>query len=236
MVKRLVSELGVELESKVTSVTVTPANSYGTTTEFVAKCVRWIAQSWLEIQDDQQDWDFMRTKGVFDLVEGQAQYEIPLQVDLADYDGLRPFVAPVQSRYILIADGAVSPMQRNHCYYVQPELYFGHFDRLEIAPGLPYRYTFTSNGCILFDPAPGKDSYKAEFRYRRLPQEFVEDTDTPTGLPPKFHMLIVYRAMGYYSGFDETEPQMARAVRLDKRMMNKLRIEQLPEYMVPGNE
>ena len=234
MVKRLVSELGVELPEKVTSVLTTPANSYGTTTEFINKCVVWINQAWLEIQEDQTDWDFMRKQGIFPLVKGQDQYEIPLQAGLEDYDGIRPFVAPIQERYIWLTDGAQSPAVRTHCYYIPPELYFGYYNRLNVVPGQSYKYTFTSNGCILLHPPPGSPSYSLEFRYQRTVQELAEDTDTPTGLPSKFHMLIVYRAMGYYSGFDEAGAQFGRALKLERRMMNKLYIEQLPEYMVSG--
>ena len=234
MVQRLVSELGVELPGKITSVLTTPATSYGGTTEFINKCVKWIAQAWVEIQEDQTDWNFMRNMGIFDLIEGQAQYDIILQVGMEDYDGIRPFVAPVQSRYIWLVNDTVTPMLRTHVYYVPPELFFGYFDRLETTPGQSYRYTFKSNGCVLLDPAPGPTAGKLEFRYQRLVQELAQDTDTPTGLPTKYHMAIVYRAMEYYSGFDEAQPQYGRALKLGKRMMNKMYIELLPEYMVPG--
>ncbi len=234
LAKRVVSELGTDLPGNLTSVLITPATAYGSTTEYLNKCVNWVKQAWIEIQEDQTDWNFMRTKGIFDLVQGQAQYDISLQDGLSDYDKLIPFVAPVQRRYIWITDGSVSPMNRTQCYYVEPELYFGYYDRLNLVSGLSYRYTFTSNGCILLNPAPGTPSYKAEFRYQRLPQELTEDTDTPTGLPPKYHMVIVYWAMEFYSGFDETQPQWARALKLKKRMMNKMYITETPEYMVAG--
>ena len=234
LVKRLVAELGVELPEKVTSVAVTPATSYGTTTEFINKCVNWVQQAWIEIQEDQTDWDFMRTMGIFDLVEGQPQYDIILQTGLEDYDGIRPFVAPVDRRYIWLVNDNVSPMVRTHVYYVTPELYFGHYDRLTKASGQSIRYTFRSNGCVLLDPPPGPDAGKLEFRYQRAVQELTLDTDTPTGLDPKYHMAIVYRAMEYYSGFDETQPQFGRAMKLGRKMMNKMYIQYLPEYLVAG--
>ena len=234
LVKRLVSELGVDLPGRITSVLTTPATSYGGTTEFINKCVEWIAQAWIEIQEDQQDWDFMRMTGAFPLVQGQAMYDITLQTGLEEYDGIIPYVAPVQSRYIWLVNDTVSPPVKSHCYYIPPELYFGYFDRLDGAQGQSYRYTFKSNGCVLLDPPPGPLAGQLEFRYRRAVQEFTADTDTPTGLPPKFHMAIVYRAMEYYSGFDETQPQWGRAQKLGRRMMNKMYIELLPEYLVAG--
>jgi len=234
MVKRLITELGVDLPANMTSVIITPATSYGGTTEFLNKCVNWVSQAWIEIQEDQQDWNFMREDGSFDLTQGQPEYDIELEPGLSDYDGIRPFVAPIQSRYIWLVNDTVSPSVKTHVYYIPPELYFGYFDRLETVPGQSYRYTFKSNGCVLLDPAPGPTAGKLEFLYRRTVQTLAADTDTPTGLPTKFHMAIVYRAMEYYSGFDETQPQWGRAQKLGKRMMNKLYIEQLPEYLVVG--
>ena len=234
MVKRLVQELGTELPEKVTSVAITPATSYGETTQYINNCVTWINQAWIELQEDQTDWNFMRTQGFFALTAGQAQYDITLQPDLDDYDGLRPFVAIYSPRYIWLADGTTSPMVRTPIHYVPPEHYFGFYNKTVPGNAKPRLYTFTSNGCILLYPPPDSDSLNLDFRYQREVQELVEDTDTPTGLPPKFHMDVVYRAMEYYSGFDETDPQWKRAVARKRKMENKMYIELLPEYSAPG--
>lgn len=234
LVKRLVQELGTELPEKVTSVTVTPANSYGTTTQYINDCVTWIKQAWIELQEDQQDWDFMRKQGTFPLVGGQTQYDIPLQTGVEDYDGLRPFMAIMDSRYIWLVNNTTQPATRQNCYYVKPEHWFGFVGKTPSAEGLPNRYSFTSNGCILFYPLPSTDSLSVEFRYQRAVQELAADTDTPEGLPAKYHMDIVYRAMEYYSGYDEAQAQWKRALTRKRKMENKMYIELLPEYSAPG--
>lgn len=234
MVKRLVQELGTELPEKVTSVAVTPATAYGDTTQHINNCVTWINQAWIELQEDQTDWNFMRKQGTFPLIEGQSDYDIILQPGLEDYDGIRPFVAIQDSRYIWVVDGSTSPSTKHGCYYVKPEHFFGFFNKNAAPEGQPNRYTFKSNGCILFHPIPHSNSMAAEFRYQRAVEELVADTDTPTGLPPKYHMDIVYRAMEYYSGYDETDPQWKRAAVRKRKMENKMYIELLPEYSAPG--
>lgn len=234
MVKRLVQELGVELPEKVTSVAITPATSYGTTTQFINDCVTWVNQAWVELQEDQTDWNFMRKQGEFPLVQGQGQYDIVLQPNLADYDGIRPFVAILDHRFIWLSDDRSSPPARHKCYYVKPEQAFGFIGMNPVPEGQPGYYTFTSNGCILVYPNPSSDSMSLMFRYQRAVQELAADGDTPEGLPPKFHMDIVYRAMEYYSGFDETDKQWKRAVARKRKMENKMYIELLPEYDMPG--
>ena len=234
LVKRLVQEIGTELPAKVTSVLETPATDYGNTTQHINDCVTWINQAWIELQEDQTDWNFMRAPGTFPLVEGQNQYDIILQPGLGDYDGIRPFVAIQDSRYIWVVDGSTQPSTKHSCFYIRPEHYFGFFNKNSEPKGQPNRYTFTSNGCILFHPLPHSNSLAAEFRYQRAVEELLVDTDTPTGLPPKYHMDIVYRAMEYYSGYDETDPQWKRAMARKRKMENKMYIELLPEYSAPG--
>lgn len=234
LVKRLVQELGTELPAKVTSVADTPATAYGTTTQHINDCVTWIKQAWIELQEDQQDWSFMLATADFDLVEGQAKYDITLQTGLSDYDGIRPYMAPIDRRYIWLFDGSTQPGSRSKCYYVKPEQWFGQVGLTPSAEGSPSWYTFDSTGCILFYPLPSNDSMKAEFRYQRAVEELADDTDTPTGLPPKFHMDIVYRAMEYYSGYDEAQAQWKRAMTRRRKMDNKMYIELLPEYSAPG--
>lgn len=238
MVQRLARETGTELAAKITSVTVTPATSYGETTEHVNRLIEWIQQAWLEIQNDQPNWEFMIATEQVAILHGQTSYDIRQAVEDAVgtdvYDGIRPFVAPLDRRYIWVVDGSTDPLQKYPCYYVPPEHFFGFSDRYINDRGRPGFYSIQPDGCISIEPAPQSDDWNLEFEYRLLPQTLGADSDTPTGLPDKFHMLIVYRAMMEYAGFDESDRQYRRAQKAYRQMMNKLRLEQLREYTMPG--
>lgn len=247
LVRGLARETGTELESKIESVAVPPATSYGETTEHRSRLINWIQRAWLDIQDDQDQWDFMVMDGTMPLVEDQWIYPLPKIVDGDWYDQdpetheeeifdrLVPFVAPVDIRYIWIVriDGICQ--NRQHCYYVPPEYFFGDRDRyVECHKGVPGRYSIDRKGCIVFDASPTNDDYHIQFEFNRLPQELVNDDDVPHTIHRRYHDLIIYRAMIKYAGFDETSPQFERAQRLYRDMMNKLRIRYLREYSMPG--
>lgn len=238
LVQRLALESGAELQARITSVTTTPANAYGQTTEHINRLVTWIQQAWLEIQMDQDTpgWKFLRERTTIDLEEGQTSYNIALAVQTAEgsdlYDGIVPFVAPVARRYVWVFDSDVTPFNKQPCFYVPPEHFFGHVDRTA-QKGQPTQYSFDPDGCIVLDQGPPSDSWQMEFIYRRTPQLLAADDDEPI-MPDKFHALVVYRALRDHAGFDEKNPQYIRAERLYKHLMGKLRLEQLDDYTIVG--
>lgn len=239
LVKALASETGTELETKVTSVAVPPATSYGETTEHRSRLVRWIQQAWSDIQEDQDQWDFMVQTTDIPLVTGQVVYPIADLVNAQAgediYDEIVPFTAPLDYRYIWLGKTVDSQLQLNPTYYVQPEFFFGDRDRYNInTTGVPSRWSIDRSGCIVFDAKPSNDDYHMRFQFKLLPQWLTDDADVPRNLPERYHMLIVYRAMVFYAGFDESQPQFGRASKLYRDMMNKLRLRYLREYSLPG--
>ena len=243
LVKALASETGVELESKITSVSVPPESAYGGTTEHRSRLVRWIQRSWRDIQNDQPRWKFMIRNGQMALVKNQWTYDIkgivdgdlPVGFEDYQYEEIIPFVAPRDARYVWIVDGGVPIPRREPCYYVPPERFFGHIDRFnDKNVGTPSRYTFDREGWIVFDSKPADDNLYLQFEYRVVQQELTADADVPRGLPEKFHELIVYGAMMKNSMFDESDPQYRRARTLYRDMMNKLRLEEMPDYSMTG--
>ena len=241
LVKRLASETGTELVRNITTVdpAIDPATEYGDTTEHRHRLVDWTQQSWIDVQEDQDQWDFMIRTVRVDIAKGQISYDIKSLVDAVEgsdiYDNILPFVAHFDRRYIWLADGSVDPPTINKCYYVPPERFFGEFDRYNnVAWGIPSSYSIERDGCLILDSQPSSDNYYLEFEYKLLPQVLTDDTDTPRFIKEKYHILIVYQAMLFYAGFDESDPQWKRAKMLHKKQMNKLRLTDLRDYSVAG--
>jgi hypothetical protein len=65
--------------------------------------------------------------------------------------------------------------------------------------------------------------------YYRQPTEFVDATDAPPSVfPTRFQMMIVYRAMMFYGGYESAPEVYQRGEFEFKRLMNRLDIDQLP--------
>jgi len=243
LVKALAQETGVELQSKIETTVVAPAAGYGETKEHVGRLVRWTQRAWRDIQNDQPLWNFMKRTGVMPLAEGETTYDIKQIVDASlpagfedwQYEELLPWVASFDARYIWMVNGAAEEPQRNFCYYVPPERFFGSISRYnDRNEGLPGRFTFDPGGHIVFDSKPPNDDLYIRFDYRAVQHTLQDDADEPRGLPEKFHDLIVYAAMAKNARFDESGPQIQESRKLYRDMMNKLRLEQLPAYSLPG--
>ena len=240
LVKRLAVESGTELEAKIESVEIPPAAGYGSTTEHRTRLINWIQTAWEEIQEDQDQWDFMVGRDQVDIDKGIVEVPIGALIDALQqetiYDTLVPFVATMNYRYIWLVDNTTSPPVKSQCYYVIPEQFFGELDRYNTeTSGMPTRFSINRNNCIVFDTSTGHENYALQIEYKKLPDVMVGDAATPRGLPPKHHMLIVYKALTYYAGFDETAPQYQRASKLYRDKMNKLRLNELRESSIPGD-
>jgi hypothetical protein len=66
------------------------------------------------------------------------------------------------------------------------------------------------DAALYLGPTPNGD-YTITGDYWRAPVAMVTDTDTPFGLPERFHLLIVYRAMAKYAGYESAPEVMQRA-------------------------
>ena len=241
LVKRLATETGTELARNIATVdpVIDPATEYGDTTEHRHRLVDWTQQAWIDIQEDQDQWDFMVRTVRVDIAKGQISYDLKALVNAVEgsdiYDNIMPFVAYHDRRYIWLTDGQPSPPTINKCYYVPPERFFGEFDRYNnIAWGVPGSYSIERDGCLILDSQPASDNYYLEFEYKMLPQVLTDDADIPRFIKEKYHILIVYCAMVMYAGFDETAPQWQRASKLYRDKMNKLRLTDLRDYSVAG--
>ena len=243
LVQQLALETGTALTAEITDVSWPPATSYGQSTEHLARLANWIRRAWLDIQMDQPEWAFMIYRGTMPLVTGQWSYDIKTIVDddleLEEapqrYDEIVPFTAQFDRPYVWVVNGATEPGQHNFCYYQMEEQFFGQSDiRSGQTRGIPGRFTIDVNKYAVLDTAPPDDEYYLEFAYKAEPQVFSAAADEPLRLPERFHDLIVYQAMLYAAGFDETDKQFKRGQFLFRRMMNKLRMAQLPEYSMPG--
>jgi hypothetical protein len=70
-----------------------------------------------------------------------------------------------------------------------------------VAVGKPTKFTIANDGNMAFYP-PMDDRYHVFFEYYKTPQEFSAYSDTPTGLPSRFHDAIAWRALLYYGQYD----------------------------------
>lgn len=81
---------------------------------------------------------------------------------------------------------------------------------------------------------PPTSEYTITADYFVAPMEMVADTDVPTGLPVRFHMLIVYRAMMKYGGYESAPDVYQRGSEENASMYAQLQAVRAPRISMGG--
>ena len=189
------------------------------------KIVDWVAQAWLEIQGMRPDWRFMVSEFSFATSAATRDYSAT-DVSITNLDEWDAH------SFLIYKTATGASDQGNLPFYAYLDWRNQYRARMTDRPDdRPILFTIKPDGELRFEPRPDA-IYTIEGEYRRTPQAFTANADTPTGLPSKFHMMIVYKAMEYY-GFHESAPDvLANGEALFNQWLPKLEQEQLPPMTI----
>lgn len=211
------------------------------------RVVNWVQSAWNDIQTIHDDWKWMRSSYIlnfagdsadgtgmsFASVAGQAVYQngtSPGQtgIDPATFQKwVRNtfFCYPTAAGYV-----AETPLDMID-FDVWRNTYMLGANRnvqtrpVAIAEGPDFSI------CLGPPPAVG---YTIVGDYYRAPSQMSLDTDTPTGLPAAQHMIIVWKALLDYGGYEAASEVYQRAQMHYDSMMAQLEVLRLPEVGFAG--
>lgn len=81
---------------------------------------------------------------------------------------------------------------------------------------------------------PTDGTYTVYGDYFMAPSIMADDTSTPTGLPAKFHMAIVYKAMTFYGAYESAPEVFKRGEDGWDTMIAQLEVKHTPEVTFTG--
>lgn len=208
LAQRAAVECGVASNAAIASSLPTVVGATGS----LGRVVNWVGDAWTDIQMAQDDWNWMRSSvllgggAVFPTVPGQASYPLGTGAGTVGID--------------VDAFGKWDPLSfRNYTTAIGPsnENYLAEITFDKWRNGYMYgtqRNQKTRPVAIAIGPdqslclgPPPDGLYTIEADYFVGPSEMVADTDVPVLLPFRFNMLIVYRAMMKYAGY-ESAPEV----------------------------
>lgn len=208
----------------------TMTTTVGQTGEFL-RVTTWINQAWLDIQDERQTWEFMRSSqlnggGVsFATVSGQAIYPLgtgagTVGVAATSFDSWLPWTFRDQTTTSGVQDQfplAVLSYDNWRDAYAM--------GAMQTVTTRPVAIAVAPDNAICVGPFPTA-TYTLTGDYYRAPTLMSGDDDTPTNLPVQYQMAIVWRAMRDAYGQYEAAPEvMARATanyrRIDRSLGNR---------------
>lgn len=206
--QRTAIECGVAPSAAIQTVLPTVVGATGS----LGRVVGWVSDAFSDIQMDCDAWDFMRSSSLlgagvsFQTVAGQASYPLGTGAGTVgigadtlgkwDAETFRCFPTAVGFQGE-IAMGDVTFDEWRDVYM---------FGAMRSQKTQPYVIAVGPDLSLCLGPPPNS-LYTITGDYFVAPTDMVADTDIPFGLPTRFHMLIVYRAMMKYGGY-ESAPEV----------------------------
>lgn len=200
--QRLALECGV---SGTLTTTIGQVGSLG-------RIVTWVDQSWLEVQTEKDDWNWMRSSNIlgagmsFATVAGQASYPLGTGVGTCgvtaatfgkwDRGTFRNYTTTVGISNENYLDDIPFDVFRDSYMYGANRLVQTRPVAVAIGP----------DKSVCLGPPPN-GLYTITGDYFVAPTAMSADTDTPTGLPAQFQIAIIYKAMMYYGAY-ESAPEV----------------------------
>lgn len=186
--------------------------------------VDWINTAYIDILSQHTNWHFMQDEFSFETVASQRAYSIAetgvtdlekWKVD--DYGSFRVYltssgIANEQYMYSILWDD-----------YRQMYLY----GATRTAEGLPSYFSIQPDKGLNFYLVPN-DIYTITGEYFKVPTELSGDTDEPI-FPSQFHILIIWRALMFYAGFDAANEKYVMGKNEYTKVLMRLEIDQLPQ-------
>ena len=185
-----------------------------------ARMVAWVQQAWIDIQTSKDDWLFLREPFTFNTVAQQWEYTAA-QAGLTDFGNWKRDSFRCSSVGQNYGDEQLMNFMEWTTYR---NLY--RYANMRRTYARPVVVSITPDKSLAFGSIPDQ-AYVIDGEYYTQPVNLTLDTDTP-GVPDRFHMIIVYRAMMYYAGYEAAPEVMARGEFEYRRLYSRLEIDQLP--------
>jgi len=186
--------------------------------------VNWVKNAWIDIQNLHTEWHFLRQDLSFTTSSSQSYTTTAMSATT-----LRA-IDKMSVRCYLTATG-VSDEQ--HLDYVEWETFRNVYLFGTRQSGRPVAFSIdpaTKTMWLNSNPGTG---YTIVGYYWRSPITLSANADEPA-MPSEYHMLIVYRALMKYAGFEAAAEAKAEAVENYQPMMSALELNQLPEIIMGG--
>jgi len=206
----------------------------------LARIVNWIGTAWEALQTEHDDWGFMRASNLlgsgvsFTTVAGTAYYTLGIGAGTVgvtannfgkwDRETFRNYTTTVGTSNEMFLDWVPYDTWRD-AYML---------GAMRSVQTRPVAFAIGPDNSICLGPPPNA-LYTITGDYFVAPTAMSSDTDTPTGLPVRFHMAIVYKAMQYYGSYEAAPEVLQRGQ--TSYMMLKRRLEALraPEISFAGS-
>lgn len=195
-----------------------------------AKCVDWIMNSWVLIQNLHANWAFNRaefdsTLAVDTTTYSAASFNISARFGewIGDYDNYRPTT---------LYDPDIGPADEGSLRLITWETWRSYYGRGVHEANRPTDYCLAPDQSLRVGVKPNK-AYVIRGEYRKSPQILSANDDIPE-MPVRFHDVIVWRAVILIAEHDEAPNALQLARTKYGEMISQMERDLLPAFSVRG--
>lgn len=186
-----------------------------------ARFANWINAAWVDLQTAKEDWQWMLKDFVFNLTAQQQVYT-PTN---AGVDSTFANWKRDSFRCSSVGQSFKDEQLMNYMDYPTfRNLYI--YGNMRTTYARPVVVSITPDKNLAFGSNPDQ-AYVVNGQYYVKPVDLAADADTPN-IPDRFHLLLVYRAMMYYGGFEAAPEVYTRGETEYNRLYKRLEVDQLP--------
>ena len=183
----------------------------------------WINAAWVDIQASQEEWEFLRREVGFTLTASKRFYTYT-DAGITSFGNWKRDSFRLSSVTANYGDEQLLNFVE---YTTFRNLYM--YANMRNVTARPVAVTVDPSKQLGFGSNPDIP-YVVDGEYFMCPTEMSADIDTPS-IPDRFHLMIVYRAMMSYAGYESASEVYQRGQVEFNRLNNRLHIDQLPTFV-----
>ena len=185
--------------------------------------IAWINTAYINVLSQHTNWLFMQDDFSFETVASQRKYSI-IDTGVTDLEKWK-INDYASMRIYLTSAGVTSEQYLSYLPWSDyRQMYL--FGATRISEGYPSYFSIHPDKSLDFYPVPNA-IYTVTGEYFKAPTELVLDADIPI-IPSQFHMIIVWRALMFYAGFDAANEKYAMGKSEYTKLLMRLEMDQLP--------
>lgn len=195
------------------------------------RAVNWVKNAWIELQNEQPNWRWMRSEFSISTVADTDAYAYSDATDSIDSATIERFARWWTDDFQIYLTSA--GIGTRHSI---PYLDFRQWRQIYLTGNQTSQYP----AIISIDPRnkirlgpPPNDIYAVTGEYQKSAQVLAADADVPE-MPTQFHQLIVARALMRYAGNSAAPEVYATAQDVENLLLPSLIADQLPEPQFSG--
>lgn len=205
-----------------------------------SRLVNWVDQAWAEIQTEHDDWRWMRSSNMlgagmsFATVAGQPSYPLGTGAGTCGVlaTSFGKWVRDAFRNYTTTVGVSNEMFLDQIPYDVWRDAYM--FGAMRSVQTRPVAVAIGPDESICLGPPPNA-LYTITGDYYVAPSVMAADLDVPTLLPVQYHMIIVYKAMMMYAGYEAASEVFQRGEQGYQLLLKQLEVIKMPTMTFAGS-